>query len=80
VKLSPNGRYIFSGGEDGTIFIFQVKNIDKNEFLEVLYPLQDPEDLEIYNDNFQYFTDNELADVMLVSKNDIKYYMDDQIK
>jgi cilia- and flagella-associated protein 57 len=40
VKLSPNGRYIFTGGEDGTIFVFQVKNIDKNEFLEVLYPLQ----------------------------------------
>ncbi len=48
--------------------------------MEVLYPLQDPEDLEIYNDNFQHLTDNELADVMLVSKNDIKYYMDDQIK
>jgi hypothetical protein len=25
-------------------------------------------------------TDNDLADVMLVSKNDIKSYMDDQIK
>ncbi len=52
MKLSPNGRYIFSGGEDGTIFVFQVKNVEKNEFLEVLYPMQEPEELEIYNENF----------------------------
>ncbi|EGR29862.1 WD repeat protein [Ichthyophthirius multifiliis] len=82
IKTSPDGRYIFSGGEDGAIFIFQViNNIQikyeikqkrcKKQYIKVIINKQNPRALVV---------DEHLADVIMVYKNEIEGYVQEQEK
>jgi hypothetical protein len=82
VVMSSNGRYLFSGGSDGSIFIFQIG--EKNYALEQRGMLSAGVDEEVKDHHHEADAskksnvDAELADVVLVMKSDMEKWKERQ--
>ncbi|EAR88012.2 WD domain, G-beta repeat protein (macronuclear) [Tetrahymena thermophila SB210] len=82
VRSSPDGRYVFSSGEDGSIFIFQVSEISKD--LQVLSlkmgeVKMDEEAVSKMNPRAMV-VDEHLSDVVMVYRSDVESYIQEQEK
>lgn len=62
--MSPDGRFLFSAGADGSIFIFSV-----SEYTEGGMRIQDDDKMD---DMSNSIVDKELADIVLVKKNEME--------
>jgi hypothetical protein len=61
VRASPDGKYVFSAGDDGCLFVFAVTQYDQQN--RIVLPLEDDEV------NYREFiTDETLGDVFLMNK------------
>ena len=69
MRISVEGRYLFTAGKDGNLFVFEIKDSEKNQFLDELITVG-PEN--IVNQATPLIIDNFLSEILLVSKNEIK--------
>jgi len=79
LQLSADGKYLFSAGADGNIFIFQVNDLNRGAFAKD-FPSAPEEGELLEDDNRTSVVDEQLADLLLVHSQDIQIYMDEQIK
>lgn len=79
LQLSADGKYLFSAGADGNIFIFQVNDLNRGAFAKD-FPSPPEEGDFLEDDNRTSVVDEQLADLLLVHSKDIQIYMDEQIK
>ena len=74
IKASADGRHVFSSGQDGLVFVLEVKDKLSNGFIDALI---EPKEGVVMIQNPRDIVDTGLNDILLVSKADIKQYMDD---
>ena len=70
VIISPDGRHVFTTGADGTIFVFAI-----TEYLNEHEPIEQnaAEEEKIQTESFsKMIVDNQLADIVLVKKQDME--------
>lgn len=83
IRCSPDGRYVFSVGSDGSVFVFQVSEISQEgqvyssktggEAREAI------EDVDKINSKATVVDEN-LADVVMVARGEIETYINEQKK
>jgi cilia- and flagella-associated protein 57 len=64
LKASPDGKFVFSAGEDGSLFIFKV------EESEILQPISEGKEKEITNK----IVDDSLADIVLIEREKLEKF------
>ena len=83
IRTSPDGRYVFSSGEDGSIFIFQVSEISsEGQLISAKEGGDMKENLEegkAFNSKAMV-VDETLGDIVLVPRSDIDSYLGEQKK
>ena len=71
---SADGRHVICSGQDGLVFVLEVKDKTSDDFIDRLI---EPKEGVIMIQNPRDIVDMGLNDILLVSKSDIKQYMDD---
>ncbi|CAD8162078.1 unnamed protein product [Paramecium pentaurelia] len=78
IKCSPDGRYVFSTGTDGVLFIYQVSEISNDGQIYAsktgAEAKEQMDDIDKINPKAGVVDEN-LADVLLVSRNEIETYI-----
>lgn len=65
LRASPDGKFVFSGGEDGSIFIFKV-----DEPIEILHAIPEGKEKEVSNK----IVDDSLADIVLIEREKLEKF------
>ena len=83
LRTSPDGRYVFSAGEDGSVFIYQVSEISSDG--QLISAKEGGEIKEGMDDGKAFnsralVVDESLGDVVLVPRSDIDNYLSEQKK
>ena len=65
LRASPDGKYVFSAGEDGSIFIFKV-----DESVEILHTIAEGKEKELINK----VVDDSLADIVLIEREKLEKF------
>lgn len=83
IKTSPDGRYVFSSGDDGSVFIFQVSEISsEGQLITAKDGAELKENLEegkAFNSRAMV-VDETLGDIVLVPRTEIDSYLAEQKK
>ena len=69
LRASPDGKFVFSAGEDGSIFIFKVE-----ESNEILHAIVDGKEKEKDSANANKIVDDSLADIVLIEREKLEKF------